>query len=426
MLREQVWRYRFDPADQVIFDKLLPAEHPLLDALELIPWDRLGSRVEQFYSVNKGQPAYLPLLMLKLEFLRYQYNLSDRQVIERAQTDVVFRWFLQIPARCRLPDSSSLTRFRGRLGNTGFKAVFDELVKCAREAGLVKDRLRLKDASHVIAKIAVPTTLKLFAQLRDQLLEQLALFECEAATGFQLAAEQTRETTREAAADVRLESRVKLVEDVLACIDSLPAPSDAKDNRAWQRLCELRDLGRKLLDEQANPDAVHRTLSVVDPDARRGKHGQWYEGYVLDVMIDADSEVITQLQLLQAGGDEARSCVALVQQEQETHGNRIQEVSIDGAGFNGPMLQSLEDQLGVSVVTPPKEATQEKVFPSSKFQVTEDGLAVICPAGKQSPIGSEMRVTAQPSIVSRTPPVTTVHWPNSACLNRRTACMADR
>src|SRR5437870_4267995 len=41
----------------------------------------------------------------------------------------------------------------------------------ARGYGLVKDRLRVKDATHVIAAIAIPSTIRLVAQMRQRLLE---------------------------------------------------------------------------------------------------------------------------------------------------------------------------------------------------------------------------------------------------------------
>ena len=43
----------------------------------------------------------------------------------------------------------------------------------ARAQGLVQDRLRLKDATHIVANIAVPTTLQLVAQVRSRLLQAL-------------------------------------------------------------------------------------------------------------------------------------------------------------------------------------------------------------------------------------------------------------
>ena len=60
------------------------------------------------------------------------------------------------------------------------------------------------------------------------------------------------------------------------------------------------------------PAADDRSRSVVDPDARRGKHGSWYDGYLLDVAIDSDSERITALNELPAKGDEASDAAELV------------------------------------------------------------------------------------------------------------------
>ncbi|MDY0170553.1 MAG: hypothetical protein RBS80_28695, partial [Thermoguttaceae bacterium] len=74
-----------------------------------------------------------------------------------------------------MPDPSSLCRFRGRLGEKGFREIFDRVVGIARQNGLVKDRLRIKDATHVIADIHIPTTLALVAQTRDKLLDALEL-----------------------------------------------------------------------------------------------------------------------------------------------------------------------------------------------------------------------------------------------------------
>lgn len=53
------------------------------------------------------------------------------------------------------------------------------------------------------------------------------------------------------------------------------------------------------------PGAGDKMLSIVDPGARRGKRGEFYEGYLLDGMIDADSQWVTSLDVLPANADEA-------------------------------------------------------------------------------------------------------------------------
>ena len=155
------------PFDQRCFDIFVPREHHLRNALRLIPWDDMHEILATAYSPDRGRPSEPPVMMLKIEYLRYHYNLSDRQVIERAKTDLAFRCFLQVDLYHRLVDPSALTYFRARLGVDGFRRVFDQTIAHARAEGLVKERLRLKDATHVLANIDVPCTLALVSLTRD-------------------------------------------------------------------------------------------------------------------------------------------------------------------------------------------------------------------------------------------------------------------
>ena len=53
--------------------------------------------------------------------------------------------------------------------------------------------------------------------------------------------------------------------------------------------------------------------------------------YLTDILMDADSGIITQIHVLEAGGDEARDAVDLVRVERAAHENQIEGLSIDGA-----------------------------------------------------------------------------------------------
>lgn len=386
LAKDQDWLYQLTDKDRSFYRMLLPREHALLDALELIPWQAFVPELESYYCPDMGQPAIPPLLMFKLEFLRYFCRLSDREVIARAQTDVLFRWFLQIPVRHKLPDASLLTKFRGRLGAEGFKKLFDRLVACAREANLIRDRLRLKDATHVIDNVAVPTTLQLLGQLRARLLAVITKIDPEAALGFEIQADMIRVETDAAENAVKLQARLDLVLDILGWIRQQEEPPLGHNDPLWTKLQAVRQLAEKITDDFLHPEKGHRTLSVVDPDTRRGKHGDYYDGYLVDVMIDADSELITELEVLPADGDEAKDAVHLVEMEHATHGNQIEQLSIDGIGFNGEMLRTLENPegLGVDVIVPPRDFSSGEVFATSSFELSEDGSQVTCPAGKTS------------------------------------------
>jgi transposase len=383
MLVPEPFRYQITEFDRLAFERFVAKDHPLAIAEREICWEEFRPVLEQYYAAKMGQPAIDPVVILKLEFLRYQYNLSDQQVIDRAKSDLGFRYFLQVGFGFRMPDPSSLSRFRGRLGAQGFGQVFDKLVAQARQAGLVKDRLRLKDASHVIASIAIPTTLALVAEIRNRLLAAMKPFDAEAVAGQEIEVELLRTRTAGERDEARLTARVTHLRELVAMAQMLPVPEDAATNPAWQKLLQTRELAEKILRDRDHPEDGRKTLSVTDPEARRGKHGEWYDGYVTDILLDPDSSLITQVHVLEAGGDEAKDAVEMVRNEEAVHGNDIENLSIDGAGFNGEMLRAL-DEMGVTTFVPPKTVPASTRFSADEFTLNAENTAVVCPTGQLS------------------------------------------
>lgn len=376
---------RLSEFDQRVYTQVVRSDHFLRKVSRVVPWDGFLDQLAPYYSADRGRPAE-PLLMLKLQYLAYHHNLSDREVIARSETDLAFRWFLQLPLRWKLPDPSSLCVFRGRLGRKGFRQVFEKVVHTAREHGVVKDRLRIKDATHVIGNLAVPTALALVAQTRDKLLAAAKPFAPLLVEGEQVNLELLREATRQQKPAERLATRLAQLREMLVWVDSVTAPEDAETSRAWQTFLSQRDLAHKILEDQEHPAAGDRTVSTTDPDARCGKHGGWFDGYLVDLLIDADSEIITQVNVLPANGDEAADAVELVRQEEAAHGNDVQALSIDGVGFNGPLLRELQDPDGLNIDTyvPVPEETETGLFTPRDFEEDTERGVVTCPAGQTS------------------------------------------
>lgn len=374
-------------SDMYIYDRVLPKESLLLDCRELIDWDQFNAKLLAYYSDSgEGQPPYPPGILLKIEFLGYLYGMGRRALVERATCDLHWKFFLGLPIDAALPDHSTLSHFRSRLGAEGFKEIFDALILQARGHGLISDRLRLKDATHIYADIAVPTALGLFAQLRQRMLAAVKAFDPCAAESFELALRLMRERSEGDDDTTRLQARVELVQDIVAWITEQNQPGDPTTAKAWQKLQEVRRLAEKILSDLGQPEAGDKTVSVVDPDARRGKHGEYYDGYLLDIMMDAESELITSLEVMPANGDEARDAIDLIKAEEQAHGNDIQQLSVDGIGFNGEVLRRLTDGdgLDVEVFTPPRVFTTAEGFDASQFEPIDNGERVRCPAGEVS------------------------------------------
>ncbi len=376
--------YALTQEDLDLFDRLLPYDHPLQDLFNLIDWERLAGGLQPYFSDKRGCPSLPPILWLKLEYLRCHYRLSDREVCDRASTDIAFRWYLQLPFRCDPPSASGLCRFRSRLGLEGYQSVFDEVVRLAREQGLIKDRMRLKDASHVIACVAIPVAVQLLGQLRDRLLCQIDPIAPEISAGFRVAAAQIREETRGQKAETQLPPRIQLLQDILEWIDEEKPTTELSD--AWSQLVQTRQLAEKVLRDKTNPKEPEKIVSLVDTDAHRGRHGDYYDGYKVDILVDADSRLITQIMVLSPTASEAESAYAMLSREQEIYENDIENVSIDGAGWNGEILEKLESPEGLNIkaFVPPRRSSNTKYFANTEFELSADNQSLTCPAGKTS------------------------------------------
>jgi transposase len=162
--------------DQLVFEKLVPPDHYLRQLKATIDFSGLRALAADCYSPDQGRRAIDPVRLFKLLILQFHYGLSDEGVIRQAQVNAAFRFFLDLPLEAALPEPSLLSQFRRRLGQERFTQVFHEVLRQAREKGLVKDRLRLKDATHVMANIAAPTTIRLVEQVRTRLLDSAECF----------------------------------------------------------------------------------------------------------------------------------------------------------------------------------------------------------------------------------------------------------
>lgn len=379
--------------DLSVFQAVVPEDHYLRKVMATIDFEGFRPRLIGSYDPGFGRPAIDPVRMLKILFLRFHYRLSDRQVMQRSVTDMAFRWFLGLGVHAEIPNHTNGTHFRQRIGAERFEQVFQDLVTQARQYGLVRDRLRLKDATHLFADVAKLGPLPLLAQVRERLLQAAApLF---GAWVSQQRAELTtlRQTTAELPDEERLAHRVEHLRGLATALQQrladLPlAATTANDGVV--RLQRALAVTFKLLADRAEPEAGDRLASATDPDARFGKHGQFYVGYLVDVAMDADSEIITAVNVLPANGREAADAVTLIRQEEEAQGNDVQGLSIDGIGYNGPVLRALTapEGLNLDVTVPPPRpapAPERPTFGLDRFTLTvlDDGSRVLtCPHGQ--------------------------------------------
>src|SRR5579885_610576 len=331
------------------------------------------------YSADEGRPADDPVLMVKLTFLPFQYTLSDRDVIAQAQVNVAYRFFLDLCLHSALPHPSLLSVSRERLGPERFQEIFDDVVAQARSYGLVKGRVRLKGATHVLASVALPSTIRLVAQIRQRLLEAVRQAEEQAA--------QIRPATADLREEERLVQRVAHPREIVARAEQLVRPWTEEERTAdplAQAVREALALAHQVLADRADPEAGDRVVSVVDPEVRVGKHGHFFGGYKRDVAMDADSEIITALDLLPANADGAANAGPLIAHEEAAHGNDVQALSIDSIGWRGDLSRQWQDPdgLGLAVYVPPVPPPAPSAgYTADAFVLDAERGTLRCPGG---------------------------------------------
>jgi transposase len=374
--------------ERQLFGRLVPEDHFLRQLERHVDFERFRPTLEQNYAPQVGRPALDPVRMFKLDLLAVHYRWSDRELMRQVQVNMAHRLFVNLGSESVLPHHTSMTYFRARIGAETLQEVFHGVLGQARDLGLVKDRLRLKDATHIIANIAIPSTIQLVATMRDRVLDAAQPFAPDEVKREWTHADVVCAASEDLPDTERLVRRVQHLRSVLLWADALPQSEAFRAGTAADQdaLREALTLAHKVLADREEPQASDKVVSVHDPDARCGKHGAFFDGYLADVTMDADSELLTGINVLPANGDEGGDAAYLIAQEEAAHGNDVEQISIDGAGFRGPVLRELTDPAGLhlEVFTPPTQRPPVTVFGPEDFTLSQDKKTLTCPAGQMT------------------------------------------
>jgi len=370
--------------DDYYFQRLIPADDPLLKINARTDWSFVYEEVGSLYRPGPGQPPLDPVRMLKLCFLQSYCNLTDREVVRRARTDLLFRVFLGLDVEDDVPHPTSLTVFRKRLGEAVFKRLFNRLVGQAVAEGLVTNELALVDSYGFEADVRIPRFRKLLARVITQaltVLEQggtdVTALRAEAAalqedTSWRLSKDLAKRTEEQWVA------LAGLVHQHLECL----APGAARRD-------EVLDLLAAALERKERKGQGGYLVSDIDPDARwkRKKHGRRaFAGYVENLVADADSGLITAVTVAPGNQDDSEAFAELVHEHEANVGAMPQGVVADSGYHSGANRDLLAGQSEDHIAVPTPKGHKQGKFATCDFVIEYgDGgqpLRAQCPNGQ--------------------------------------------
>ncbi|MFC7739606.1 IS5 family transposase, partial [Roseomonas sp. GCM10028921] len=140
----------------------------------LIDWGWFEREWAGFFPAGEGRPATHPRLVAALMYLQHAYGLSDEAVLARWVENPYFQHFTgEVFFQHRPPiHPSSLSRWRGRIGEEGVEWLLTKTIEAARAAGAVSERSLAEiavDTTVMEKAIAHPTDSRLYEKARHSL-----------------------------------------------------------------------------------------------------------------------------------------------------------------------------------------------------------------------------------------------------------------
>lgn len=127
---------------KVRLTEIINPTHPLVKLAETINWKNLEEQLAHRYSEKMGAPGKEIRLMAGLQYLKYMYNESDEMIVQKFVENPYYQYFCGNEYfEHNLPiDSSSMTRFRGRMGKETIEELFKEILRSANKSEQLKEQ----------------------------------------------------------------------------------------------------------------------------------------------------------------------------------------------------------------------------------------------------------------------------------------------
>jgi IS5 family transposase len=154
---------------------ILDPKHKLFNLAEVIDWEAIHDKVAPFYS-NRGRKALPVRLMVGLHFLKHMEDLSDAQCSDRVRGDLYWMHFCgvdvdSLKGKYSHLNSSSMTKFRNRLGDKGWESIEDVIREYLLESKKIDPSVMATDSSCMEKNVEYPTDSGLLDKGRRNLLQ---------------------------------------------------------------------------------------------------------------------------------------------------------------------------------------------------------------------------------------------------------------
>ncbi len=370
---------QFDVFDQIIFDKLIPKDHLLVEIDSVVDFSFVYDELKDQYSPI-GRESKDPVMMFKILILEYLYCLSDPKAMERITTDVAFRWFLGLKLDDEVPDDTTISYFRiNHVGEEKFEEFFNHIVKQCIDKGLVKSRRYIVDTTDVAANVNYPSEKKLARKAFENVIKELEKFDIELAKKQLEIYENDIQKEYDLNEHVRSKKHFEITREHLGYL-FLKTYDILQENNKYQ---EAFDICYTLVNQYLNNEK-DRIVSIVDPEARiaHKSPGNIKRGYKDHIIVDEESEIILSSEQTPFNVGDEKKLKELVEKVENTFEIKPKEITADKVYGTTDNRAYLMDNAITSNIAFYNESDKElKYFGLKDFEISKNVSSVKCPNG---------------------------------------------
>jgi hypothetical protein len=359
-----------------------------------------------FYCPDNGRPSVAPSLLANALLLQTYEGVSDEAAKARADYDLRWKVALGIEVDERPFAKSTLQLFRAQLIlKEKMREVFVRSLELAKQSGYLKGR-RLKvilDTTYILGRGAVRDTYNLLGDGIQQLCRALAAaqgqklvvwvkaHEFQSYFGSSLKGEAAIDWDDEQARNAFLRRIVADARRLMQLAQEKQASLNEK-HPAAKRIAIAGELLGQLLEqdvEQADEQAKlkegvsrDRIVSVSDPEMRHGRksRAKRFDGHKAAIAVDADSQLITEVEVLPGNAWDATHALELTEGSEANTGLEAEETVGDCAYGDGNTRQKFADA-GRTLIAKVTDHGRKGHFKKSQFHIDLKVMTCTCPAG---------------------------------------------
>ena len=322
--------------------RVLPLSAELQRMKDLFPEQRILEAAKPFYDLEMGRPSEAPILLTKIMFLSFFYDVTgDEKTLETLTYRMDWRQFCDLPLDAPIPARSTLVKFRRRVGLAVIEGLFEQLLVDLVDRGVVDLKHRFFDGTPVKARAAINP-------YRDEVYEETLEAIAEKLTHFH---------TQQVTLDPELNSTPV----------ELTKTAYAPDNAAVE--------ARRV--QAMKPVAERQSKGDAEARFQRGKHGKRSElGYEVFFSTDGNQLFIEDVQV---SADASSGKFLFLEKLAQSAPGQIW--SVDAEFAEGEILATAEAR-GVTLNTPPRQVISHGKFPKTAFTYDVATDTYTCPGGQ--------------------------------------------